>query len=290
MRKTLYSSYKRYHSPYSQNFKVIKYYFVELFKRVFYFVLLMVSIVMMNYSMKETKIESYIRENIITLFKPIYFVAEAPFNLLYDFASGIKNILAINIVNKKLMEENLTLKKLYFESKYLKSENAILKEMLNYKDENADSYEYITSKIYYVPRNIMNDEIILNVGSHHNVLEGNIVLGPNKSVIGRIVNVNKKYSNLLLLTDINSKIHARLENGKDMIILSGQNDKYLQISYIFSNTVNFKEGDYVFTSGDSNLLPDGLVIGKIKKIKDTYVVELEEDLSRISYVIITIKK
>ena len=89
-----------------------------------------------------------------------------------------------------------------------------------------------------------------------------------------------------MINDINSRIPARTEDTKERIILSGTNKKYLEISYFNSKTPEIKDGEFVYTSGDSNIIPDGFYIGIIKKYKDKYIVEMNETFSNIFNIIV----
>ena len=242
----------------------------------------------MNISVSNKSLEHNIKENVIFFVRPIYLMAELPFNLMFDFFDGIKDILLTNANNKELREQNILLRKIYLESRDIKSENDNLKKLLNFKDSIKDDYYYLTSKIYSASKNGTSNELILNVSSDDGVSEGNLVFGVNRSVIGRIINVRNKYSNLLLLNDINSRIPARTALTKERIILSGTNKGYLEVSYFNSKTPNIVDGDFVFTSGDSDIIPDGFFIGTIKKDGNEYIVNMDENINSIFNVMVLI--
>ncbi len=273
-----------------QNTKLIRYYFYVFFGKVFYFILLIISIVTMNISISNKSFDGFVREKVLIVSKPVFIIAELPFNLLFDFTDSIKNILLTNIINKDLTEQNIHLKKLYIESRDIKTENENLKKLLNFKGEIEKDYDYISSRVYANPKTGLNNSLILNIGTNDGVVEGNLVLGVNRSVVGRVINVRDGYSDVLLLNDINSRIPARTASTKERIILSGNNRGYLEISYFNSKNPDLIEGDFVYTSGDSDIIPDGFFIGKIKNVAGEFVVEMNENVNTLFNVMVIITK
>ena len=269
-----------------ESVKMVKYYFYTLFLKVSFFILIIISIISMKFSISNPNYETFIRNNVIALFKPLYIIAEIPFNLTFDFNKSVKNILLANLRNKRLVEENLLLKDLYLKSLEIKKENENLKKILNYVDHNNTKYKYVVSRIYTEPKLPMINSIIINVGSDDGVKEGDLVLGITRNVIGRIVNVNNNNSKVLLLNDANSNIPARTAETNEKFILSGTNRDYLEISHYNSKNPQILDGDIVYTSGDSKILPDGIPIGKIKKENKKIKVIMDENVNNIYNVIV----
>jgi hypothetical protein len=104
------------------------------------------------------------------------------------------------------------------------------------------------------------------------------------------INVSKNYSDILLLTDINSKIPAQTLKTHEKIILSGTNKNYLEISFFNSKEPFFLNDDLVFTLGDSNIIPDGLYIGKIKEINGKFIVQMGDTINQNSDILIITPK
>ena len=280
----------RYNNNSFQNTKLVRYYFYAFFGKTFYFILLVLSIIIMNVSASNKNIDGFVRENVLVLSKPFFAVAEFPFNVLFDFTHGIKNMLLTNAINRDLVKQNIQLKKLYLESIDTKIENKNLKKMLNFKGEIEKDYNYVSSRIYADPKTGLNDSLILNIGTNDGISEGDLVLGINRSVVGRVINVRENYSSVLLLNDLNSRIPARTASTKEKIILSGNNGGYLEISYFNSKNPSLLDGDLVYTSGDSNIIPDGFLIGTIKNIDGEFIVKMNENVGTLFNVMVIITK
>lgn len=281
----------RYYNNKSSNesVKAIKYYFYTFFLRISFLVFIILSIISINLSFSSKKFDNTLRNKIFFTFKPFYVVAEAPFNLLFDLGRSIKNILLTNSINKRLLEENIILKDLYIKSLDTKKENENLKSMLNYVDNFKNEYKYTTSKIYLEPKNSIVNAVILNIGSKNNIKEGDLVLGINKNVIGRVVNVSDTKAKVLLLSDVNSNIPARTVNTGEKFILSGTNSNFLEISHYNSKNPEIIDDDLVLTSGDSDIIPDGIPIGKIKKENGKIKVIMNENANTIFNVLVITK-
>ena len=281
----------RYYNNKSSNesVKAIKYYFYTFFLRISFLVFIILSIISINLSSSSKKFDNTIRNKIFFTFKPFYVVAETPFNLLFDLGRSIKNILLTNSINKRLLEENIILKDLYTKSLDTKKENENLKSMLNYVDNFKNEYKYTTSKIYLEPKNSIVNTVILNIGNKNNIKEGDLVLGINKNVIGRVVNVSDTKAKVLLLSDVNSNIPARTVNTGEKFILSGTNSNFLEISHYNSKNPKIIDGDLVLTSGDSDIIPDGIPIGKIKKENGKIKVIMNENANTVFNVLIITK-
>jgi len=245
---------------------------------------------MISLSVSNKTFDSFLREKTLIVSKPIFFVAELPLNVLFDIINGAKDILLTNITNKNLTEQNITLRNLYLESVDIRNENKNLKKLLNFKGEIENDYNYISSRVYASAKTGLNNFLILNIGKNDGINEGNLVLGINKSVVGRVVNVGENYSEVLLLNDISSRIPARTASTKERMILSGNNRGYLEISYFNSKTPELFEDDLVFTSGDSSVIPDGFLIGTIKKIDNEFVVQMNENINTLFNVMVIINK
>lgn len=284
-------SYQSYSTSYrNNNFKLAGYYFYTFFVKISYFLLIVFSIILIAISLNKKNIDLAIRNTTFFITKPITTIAKVPFNLFADFLLSSKNFILTYVENKDLKKENIALRKLYLESLTIKQENTDLKKFVNFINDLEIEFNIIASKLFLSPKNPMENSFILNVGSKNGVADGNIVLGKKKSVIGRTINVSKNYSDVLLLTDINSKIPAQTLKTHEKIILSGTNKNYLEISFFSSKEPFFLKDDLVFTLGDSNIIPDGLYIGKIKEIDGKFIVQTDDNASQNSDILIISKK
>ena len=92
-------------------------------------------------------------------------------------------------------------------------------------------------------------------------------------MVGRVIQVGKKTSRVLLITDINSQIPIYFEKSKHKAILTGKNSDLLEIKFL-KPRVFLIDNDRVFTSGEGGVLPRGLKVG-------TYIKSLNSDINKI---------
>lgn len=285
-----YQSYSTSYRDNDSNFKLAGYYFYTFFVKISYFLLIVFSIILIAVSLNKKDVDLSIRNTTFFITKPITAIAKVPFNLFADFLLSSKNFILTYVENKDLKKENIALRKLYLESLITKQENTDLKKFVNFINDLETEFNIITSRLFLSPKNPMENSFILNVGSNNGIADGNIVLGKKRSVIGRTINVSKNYSDILLLTDINSKIPAQTLKTHEKVILSGTNKNYLEISFFNSKEPFFLNDDLVFTLGDSNIIPDGLYIGKVKEVDGKFVVQTDDNVSQNSDILIITTK
>lgn len=205
----------------------------------------------------------------------------SPINTVNNSLSNISNIINTYNINNELIKENENLKNIANKIIVLQSENTELKKLLSISNE--IKYKFITAKIISKSNLSFIRSSILMSGKKDNILLSSPVIY-NKTLLGYINEVGFNSSRVLSLTDINVKAPAVIL-GKDIkVILAGNNSKYLDIlNYL--DISSLKSGDKVFTSGEGNMYPAGLYIGKVKiKLNGSFVVEPAENLNNLNYV------
>ena len=205
----------------------------------------------------------------------------SPISTVNNSLSNISNIINTYNINNELIKENENLKIIENQIIVLQSENEELKKLLSIS--NDIKYKFITAKIISKSNLSFIRSSILMSGKKDNILLSSPVIY-NKTLLGYINEVGFNSSRVLSLTDINVKAPAVIL-GKDIkVILAGNNSKYLDIlNYL--DISSLKSGDKVFTSGDGNMYPAGLYIGKVKiKLNGSFVVEPAENLNNLNYV------
>ncbi len=180
-----------------------------------------------------------------------------PFNSLNKATDQINSLVFLYSNNKNLNLENKELYKWKDLAQKLLVENKELKKLLNAVNQIPDNF--ITGKVIANSSGSYIKTITLNVGTKNNVLIGNPVVN-NWGMIGRVIEVGKKSSRVLLTTDINSQIPIYFEKSKHKAILVGKNSDLLEVRYL-KPRVNLINNERIITSGEGGLLPRGLPVG-----------------------------
>ena len=227
-----------------------------------------------NYSIK-VKVLDYSSAIISSLYSPI--------NTINNSVNNFYNILNVYNLNKKLTSEYDNYSKLENDLIILKKENREYKNLLNISDD--IEYNFVTSKIISRSNLSYTKSVILASGKNDNITLGSPVIYEN-SLLGFISELGNTSSRLISITDGTVKIPSIIFEKNLNIIVSGNNDKYLEILNL-NNFPNIKDGDKVFTSGDGNKFPENLFIGTIKTKKNgDFIVEPSLDINRLNYVYI----
>ena len=93
-------------------------------------------------------------------------------------------------------------------------------------------------------------------------------------MIGRIVDLGKNASRVLLTTDINSQIPVYFENSLHRAILVGKNSDLLELKFL-KKRVFLEDEERLMTSGEGGVLPRGLPVG-------LYTSELNKNKEKLS--------
>ena len=227
-----------------------------------------------NYSIK-VKVLDYSSAIISSLYSPI--------NTINNSVNNFYNILNVYNLNKKLTSEYDNYSKLENDLIILKMKNSEYKNLLNISDD--IEYNFVTSKIISRSNLSYTKSVILASGKNDNITLGSPVIYQN-TLLGFINELGNTSSRLISITDGTVKIPSIIFEKNLNIIVSGNNDKYLEILNL-NNFPNIKDGDKVFTSGDGNKFPENLFIGTIKTKKNgDYIVEPSLDINRLNYVYI----
>ena len=227
-----------------------------------------------NYSIK-VKVLDYSSAIISSLYSPI--------NTINNSVNNFYNILNVYNLNKKLTSEYDNYSKLENDLIILKMKNSEYKNLLNISDDLE--YNFVTSKIISKSNLSYTKSVILASGKNDNITLDSPVIYEN-SLLGFISELGNTSSRLISITDGTVKIPSIIFEKNLNIIVSGNNDKYLEILNL-NNFPNIKDGDKVFTSGDGNKYPENLFIGTIKTKKNgDYIVEPSLDINSLNYVYI----
>ena len=103
--------------------------------------------------------------------------------------------------NKTLKQDNEFLRNQLLNVIFLREENQVLKELLNYKEEKGK--KYISSRIYISTDNPFTKLAIINKGINHGLKKGAAVVTA-KGLVGRVLKISKNNSHILLINSFNS--------------------------------------------------------------------------------------
>ncbi|MBT4723295.1 rod shape-determining protein MreC [Candidatus Falkowbacteria bacterium] len=146
-----------------------------------------------------------------------------------------------------------------------KDENEFLRQQLNFIKEHG--FEFEIANIIGQQNLGIKSLLILNKGEKHGIIKGQPVLTSNEIMVGKIFEVERNRSFMLLINDDLSKVAAKVQNDdKTMGIVEGEFGLGLKMKLI-PQTEIINEQDIVITSGLEEMVPAGLIIGAIASIE-----------------------
>lgn len=197
---------------------------------------------------------------------------------IYDYFRDLKQVYK---ENQKLRDENKRLVMISSRARALEIENKLLSGLLNYTPPAEATF--VTARVIAEEGDAFSHSLIAYTGLSNKVKKGQVVLS-DSGVVGRIEQVGKMYSKIILITDINSKIPVMVERTRVRGILSGDNTSVPKMIFI-PLEASLTVGDRVVTSGVAGVFPPGLPIGKIVSTeKNNVKIKTFSNLDRLEYV------
>ncbi|OFW80632.1 MAG: rod shape-determining protein MreC [Alphaproteobacteria bacterium RIFCSPLOWO2_01_FULL_40_26] len=212
---------------------------------------------------------------------PVVKFAAFPFNVVIDLLTNFGELVEAKRENKALKEELEKLKSFYIQSLNIHQENKELRKILNFVAAKSSSFK--VARIIGHSHRLFSQKVFIDAGKNRGLKEGMIVAG-KYGIIGRISEVAADKSRLILLNDAASKIPVITSKSRVRGILVGNGGNLMSIFYLPKNH-KIEIGDTVFTSGDGDTLPPGLLVGVVKKVvKDAIFVAMVEDVDNADIV------
>ena len=230
---------------------------------------------------------NFVRPLINDLVYRVTTFAATPGKAIIYLGSKTKTHFYVYNENQKLKNQLTVLKKENFDAYFLKTENENLKIALGLEEVKKNEEDSVTIA------NVMVDQsspflrsLLINKGTKHEIIKGMTVSSRNY-LIGTIVETNYLSSRVLLITDLNSKIPAIIQDADVNVILSGNGDKNnFNLEYLPEEFV-LEPNKVIFTSGKDGFLKKGMPIAETYFKKNKIQIRSLADPQQASIVHIT---
>lgn len=203
---------------------------------------------------------------------------------LISWNSDFKNWLASFRPSTGALDENENLKKqnekLLAEISQLKiasEENKNLKQLAGFIEQSP--YDLVSTRVVGKVQELPGADKIflidrgradgLEVGMPVITLSGdNIQKSTSGFLLGKILKIDEKWSQVLLITDYNSKVAASVISSDGVLdcVISGKHGLSLTADFLPINK-KIISGDLIVTSGLENFIPQGLLIGAVNEVQ-----------------------
>ena len=240
------------------------------------FVILLVIIILSNMNKEKVSFLEYISKNIT---KPFV-----------NYKTFKENEQMADLDGVKYQELKDKLKEQQKELEQKNSKIAELTEMLNLKNRYA-SIEGVVGKVIEESKNNLEEVVTINIGKNQGIKEGMAVVYSG-GLYGKVISVNENTSIVKRIIDTTSKVSVQIGTIKQSMILEGNEDKNPKVTRI-DDGLKIVKGMEVVTSGESDVLPKGIYIGRVSEVVvppnkiDTYAkVELPENLKEVKNIMV----
>ncbi len=222
-----------------------------------------------------------LRTGAADMFAPVLAVVNYPIEQASAYVRAVTGLAALQNENARLLQENERLREWYHAAMQLKTDNESLQKLLKVQIE--PQHTFVSARIIADSDTAFVRSVLVMAGSENGIDNAQAVLG-GEGLMGRVVEVGKKSSRVLLLTDMNARVPVSIgaENIRGM--LAGNNTDMPEIIHL-PPQVEIKAGDRVTTSGNGGLYPYGLPVGEVVATETGDLrVRLYADIDRATYV------
>ena len=169
--------------------------------------------------------------------------------------------------NENLKKENMALKLGKIRDEKIYEENERLLKLLAMKENNLYTGELKFARVSFSDINNLNNKVYIDLGEEDNI-KVNMIAVYGDYLVGKVSKVYDNYSELELITNPNSIVSARTEDDVLGIARGGDEENGLLYFQPSVYEDNLTIDDEIFTSGVSDIYPEGIKIGKIEKVND----------------------
>lgn len=226
-------------------------------------VLFFVSIQLFSLNIREKRSQNFISSIVLTITyypqKLVYIVSDKILNTWQDYM----DLVDVRQENIRLNKEVLSLRQDKFELAEARIQNYRLKKLLDFKE--SPSYPIVSANVIGGSPSLLRKEVIIvDRGTRDGISQG-MPVASSEGIVGRVLNVGDRSSEVLLITDPVSAVDAFIHRTRVRGIVKGTGGG-CAMEYIEQNS-DISIGDKVISSGKEGFFPKGVIIGTVSNIE-----------------------
>lgn len=227
-----------------------------------------------------------VQTSVSGIFAPLFNVVAAPVRAVETMFEGMRTVASLREETVRLRAENERLKRWRRRSEILESENRQLRTVLGAVIP-ADR-QAVTARAIAAPGSSFSHTMMITHGTDKRIQRGDPVVTAD-GLVGYIIEVSKRHSWVLMLSDVNSRLPILLSTSSWPGLAIGQNSDMLSLSFL-PLEAKPKENELVLTSGHGEILPPGLPVGRVVKgVGREYYIQPVVDLRKVAFVSILVR-
>jgi len=208
------------------------------------------------------------------------------------FLEDIAPFAVLREENRILRDRIDLLTRMAEEGQAINDENARLRNLLDFRK----MIPYASMPAQVIGRDPSNwsNSLIIDKGAANGVKQ-NMAVMSTRGIVGRIVEIGKYSSKVLLITDPNLKVGVLIRRNRQGGVMVGRPGDRCKIIYIALDS-DAKPGDKVITAGFGGVFPKGILVGEIEKVGKEEgrlykyaIVKPSQDLSKLEEVLCIIR-
>jgi rod shape-determining protein MreC len=190
---------------------------------------------------------------------PVLEAVRAPLRATGAWLGSLADVFHVYNVNLKLKDENARLRK--WQNLALSLEQRLKRYQLLLNAVPDPEIGSVTAHVIGRASRPFLSTMIVDAGRRQQIKPGEAVVD-DRGMIGRIFVAGDHTSWVILLTDLNSRIPVSVQPGNVQAMLTGDNSG-APLLVVSAQGVRLRNGQQVVTSGDGELLPAGLAVGRV---------------------------
>jgi len=186
-------------------------------------------------------------------------------------SNNISEYFSLRRVNRILAEDNAKLHSTRSEAFYKTDTNSFYRHDTLFMLE----YKYISARVISNSTNKRNNFLMLNKG-HKQGIEDHMGVIMGERIVGQVVSVSDHFCWVMSLLNKDSRISGKFKKNNQLVNIewNGGSYKIGDVKEIPKHVV-IRKGDTLITSGNSDIFPEGLLIGTI----DNFTIAQEENFN-----------
>lgn len=228
--------------------------------------------------------------------KNFFYFISSPFQKFFwktgdnasDFLEAVFNLKLLKSEADELRAENQKLLAETTELEKIKEENKFLREALEINLQK----EFKLDLARIIGKDISSDFILIDRGEDDGIKKGMPVISSQKVLLGKVSEVFNNFSKVMLISSKESSFDAEIMNKDISGIVKGE-ERLSAVLTLIPQNEEISQGDIIVTSRLGGIFPQGLLIGKIDKVKkndveslQTAEIELAFDIKEADYLFI----
>lgn len=204
--------------------------------------------------------------------KNTFYIAASPLLKIFGtagestsgFLGGFLNTKSLNQENNNLKQENQSLlSQISLLQETVKADQATQSVIQNTKEDS-----FTLAEVRVLGMDTANDFMLINKGSQDGISENMPVISSTKVLFGKVYKVYKNFSQVMLLSNKNSVVDAKIQLGDPtqspiLGVVKGSGNLSLYLDLV-SSEEQINPEDTLITSGQEGIFPKDLLIGKIQ--------------------------